>query len=114
MVALICYQWFSWTEPSSMVSVEGDPACAGVVVEITEINTSGRPKRTIPVQLNEANGYTARFFLEAGYYQLIAKREGAPDFKIQPFDLMEYRKLTIPLVGRFPSTAPAAQTSINE
>ena len=108
MVALICYRWFSWSEPSSMVSVEGDAACNGVVVEITELSGGGKGGRKIPVELNEANGYAARFFLEAGYYAVVARRDDAPPFKVAPFDLLEHRKLTIPIAGRFPSTAPAA------
>ena len=40
--------------------------------------------------------------------ETVAKRDDAPPFRVAPFDLLEYRKLTIPIAGRFPSTAPAA------
>lgn len=113
MVALIYFQWYSWSEPSSMVAVEGDAATNGVVVEIQQVKATETQMRAMPVMLTEANGYAARFFLEAGYYRVTAKRSDAPTFS-QMFDLPEYRKLTVSLAGRFPSTAPAATPARNE
>ena len=107
MVALICFRWFSWSEPSSMLEVQGDPAAAGVVIRVVRLQAGGGTPPPIAVELSKANDYSARLFLEAGGYIVTAERPDHTAFK-QALQLPAYRKLTISLVGRFPSTAPAA------
>jgi hypothetical protein len=96
-----------------MVAIEGDPAASGVMVEIASVEPGKSAGRIAPVELSAGNNFRAHFFLQAGYYTVRALRSDQPEFR-QSFNLPEYRKLTVSLAGRFPSTAPAARSDISE
>jgi hypothetical protein len=106
MVALIYMRWFAYTEPSSMVIIEADANAAGVIIDIARLRDDGKRNPSVMIELGEQNHYTAKYFLEAGSYEVTAMRgdQRLLDFTVR---LLEYRAYRASLVGRIPTTAPA-------
>jgi ABC-type transporter Mla subunit MlaD len=100
MVTLIYVQWLYWTEPSSMIVVEADAAAAGVLVQVARVRPDGTEVGMVKEEIDADNGYTARFFLEPGVYQVKASRseEHALDKLV---NLQNDRMFRMTLKGRF-------------
>jgi hypothetical protein len=113
MVALIYFRWYTSAEPTSVLTVFGDKAGAGTLVQVMRIDDDKHPPRTIEIRLSEANSYTARFFLSGGVYELVASRSDRPQPLRTSFSLPEGRAMELVLKGLFPATAPTSESTDN-
>ena len=100
MVTLIYVQWLFWTEPSSIIVVEGDLGADGVLVQVARVRPDGTEVGLVKEELVANNGYTARFFLEPGLYQVKASRADEPALR-QEVNLLNNRMFRMPLHERF-------------